>query len=152
LEPVRQAIAEVLGRPVAFAPDCVGDAAKAGIAQMKDGDVLLLENTRYHAGEEKNEEAFTGALAELGDIYVNDAFSTAHRAHASTEGLARRLPSLAGRSMEKELKALDAALGGQPKRPVAAVVGGAKVSSKIDLLENLIRKVDILVIGGGMAN
>ncbi|MCW5713658.1 MAG: phosphoglycerate kinase [Bauldia sp.] len=152
LEPVRQAIADVIGRPVAFATDCIGEAAAAEIARMNDGDVLMLENTRYHAGEEKNDAAFTQSLAELGDIYVNDAFSTAHRAHASTEGLARHLPSFAGRSMEKELKALDAALGGQPKRPVCAVVGGAKVSSKIDLLENLIRKVDILVIGGGMAN
>ncbi|MCC6735779.1 MAG: phosphoglycerate kinase [Bauldia sp.] len=152
LEPVRQAIADVIGRPVGFASDCIGDAAKAEIAKMKNGDVLMLENTRYHAGEEKNEAAFTKALAELGDVYVNDAFSTAHRAHSSTEGLARHLPSYAGRSMEKELTALGAALGGEPKRPVVAVVGGAKVSSKIDLLENLIKKVDILVIGGGMAN
>jgi phosphoglycerate kinase len=118
---------------------------------MAPGDILLLENTRFHAGEEANDEAFVAALAALGDVYVNDAFSAAHRAHASTEGLARHLPAYAGRSMEQELKALGAALG-QPLRPVVAVVGGAKVSSKIDLLENLIAKVDALVIGGGMAN
>lgn len=152
LAPVREAIAEVIGQDVAFAGDCVGEPASVAIAAMAPGDVLLLENTRYHAGEEANDAAFTASLAALGDIYVNDAFSTAHRAHASTEGLARHLPSFAGRSMESELKALDAALGGEPKRPVCAVVGGAKVSSKIDLLENLIQRVDILVIGGGMAN
>lgn len=152
LAPVRDAIAAVIGRPVAFAEDCVGEAAAAAIGAMKPGDVLILENTRFHAGEEKNDPAFTSALASLGDIYVNDAFSTAHRAHASTEGLAKHLPAFAGRQMEKELSALDAALGGEPRRPVCAVVGGAKVSSKIDLLENLIKKVDILVIGGGMAN
>ncbi|MGD9739218.1 MAG: phosphoglycerate kinase [Bauldia sp.] len=152
LAPVRDAIADVIGRPVGFAEDCVGEVAAAAIAAMKSGDVLILENTRYHAGEEKNDAAFTASLAALGDVYVNDAFSTAHRAHSSTEGLAKHLPAYAGRQMEKELSALDAALGGEPKRPVCAVVGGAKVSSKIDLLENLIRKVDILVIGGGMAN
>ena len=152
LKPVRAAIASVLGKPVQFADDCVGEVASAAIDRMKPGDVLLLENTRYHAGEEENDSAFTAALAALGDVYVNDAFSTAHRAHASTEGLAHYMPAYAGRTMESELKALDAALGGQPKRPVVAVVGGAKVSSKIDLLENLIKKVDILVIGGGMAN
>ena len=152
LKPVRTAIAAVLGKPVEFADDCVGEVASAAIDRMKPGDVLLLENTRDHAGEEENDSAFTAALAALGDAYVNDAFSTAHRAHASTEGLAHYMPAYAGRTMESELKALDAALGGQPKRPVVAVVGGAKVSSKIDLLENLIKKVDILVIGGGMAN
>jgi len=151
LEPVRAAIARALDRPVDFAEDCIGEAAEAAIAGMAPGDILLLENTRFHAGEEANDEAFTAALASLGDAYVNDAFSAAHRAHASTEGLARKLPAYAGRSMEKELKALQAALG-EPARPVVAVVGGAKVSSKIDLLENLIAKVDALVIGGGMAN
>ncbi len=151
LEPVRAAIATALDRPVDFADDCIGDIAAAAVAEMGPGNILLLENTRFHAGEEANDPAFTEALAALGDIYVNDAFSAAHRAHASTEGLAHRLPSYAGRSMEKELKALQAALG-QPKRPVVAVVGGAKVSSKIDLLENLINRVDALVIGGGMAN
>jgi phosphoglycerate kinase len=151
LAPVRSAIAEVLGRPVDFAEDCIGDKAASAVADMAPGDVLLLENTRFHGGEEANEEGFVAALAALGDAYVNDAFSAAHRAHASTEGLAHRLPAFAGRSMEKELKALQSALG-EPKRPVVAVVGGAKVSSKIDLLENLIAKVDALVIGGGMAN
>lgn len=151
LTPVRGAIAEVLDRPVDFAEDCIGELAEAAVSEMAPGDVLLLENTRFHEGEEANDPAFIDALAALGDAYVNDAFSAAHRAHASTEGLARKLPSYAGRSMEKELKALEAALG-TPKRPVVAVVGGAKVSSKIDLLENLITRVDALVIGGGMAN
>jgi phosphoglycerate kinase len=151
LAPVRAAIATALDRPVDFAEDCIGPVAEAAIADMGPGNILLLENTRFHAGEEANDDAFADALAALGDIYVNDAFSAAHRAHASTEGLARRLPAYAGRSMEKELTALEAALG-NPKRPVVAVVGGAKVSSKIDLLENLIAKVDALVIGGGMAN
>ena len=151
LSPIRAAIAKALDRPVDFAEDCIGDVAAKAIADMAPGDVLLLENTRFHAGEEANEESFVAALAALGDAYVNDAFSAAHRAHASTEGLARSLPAYAGRSMEQELKALQSALG-EPKRPAVAVVGGAKVSSKIDLLENLIKKVDALVIGGGMAN
>lgn len=151
LAAIRGAIADTLGRPIGFADDCIGAPAEAAVAAMASGDVLLLENTRFHAGEEANDEAFVAALAKLGDAYVNDAFSTAHRAHASTEGLAHKLPAYAGRSMEKELDALEAALG-EPKHPVVAVVGGAKVSSKIDLLENLINKVDALVIGGGMAN
>ncbi len=151
LGPVREALGAALGRPVAFAGDCIGTAAAAAVAAMKPGDVLLLENTRFHAGEEENEPGFIAALAANGDVYVNDAFSAAHRAHASTEGLARRLPAYAGRSMEKELAALGAALE-SPQRPVVAVVGGAKVSSKIDLLENLVGRVDYLVIGGGMAN
>jgi len=151
LKPVVPAIVAVIGRPVAFAEDCIGDAAEKAVAAMKDGDVLLLENTRFHKGEEKNDPAFVEALAGLGDLYVNDAFSAAHRAHGSTEGVARKLPAFAGRSMQKELEALDAALG-SPKHPVVAIVGGAKVSSKIDLLENLVGKVDALVIGGGMAN
>ncbi len=151
LSVVRPALAEALGVPVTFHPDCVGDEAKAAVAAMTDGEVVLLENTRFHPGEEKNDGAFADALAALGDVYVNDAFSAAHRAHASTEGLARRLPSAAGRLMEAELTALERALG-HPERPVVAVVGGAKVSTKLDLLSNLVRKVDQLVIGGGMAN
>jgi phosphoglycerate kinase len=151
LAPVVPALSEALGRPVAFAEDCVGEAAKAAVAALKDGEVMLLENTRYHAGEEKNDPAFTDALAENGDIYVNEAFSAAHRAHASTEGLAHRLPAYAGRLMQAELDALTKGLEA-PARPVIAIVGGAKVSSKIDLLQNLVAKVDMLVIGGGMAN
>ncbi len=151
LAPVRGALAAALDRPVDFAADCIGEEAISAVAAMAPGDVLLLENTRFHEGEEANDSAFTTALARLGDVYVNDAFSAAHRAHASTEGLAHLLPAYAGRSMEKELQALEAALG-EPKRPVVAVVGGAKVSSKIDLLENLVGKVNALVIGGGMAN
>lgn len=151
LAPVAPAVAAVVGRPVAFASDCIGAAAADAVAKLANGDILLLENTRFHKAEEKNGADFAKALAENGDAYVNDAFSAAHRAHASTEGLAHLLPAFAGRSMQAELTALGAALG-QPKRPVLAVVGGAKVSSKIDLLENLVGKVDLLVIGGGMAN
>jgi phosphoglycerate kinase len=151
LAPIAEATAEVLGHAVAFASDCIGDAASKAVAAMQDGDVLLLENTRFHKGEEKNEAEFTKALAANGDIYVNDAFSAAHRAHASTEGLARHLPAHAGRTMQAELEALEKGLG-NPVRPVVAIVGGAKVSSKIDLLMNLVKKVDALVIGGGMAN
>ncbi len=151
LEPVVPALGAALGRDVAFAADCVGDAAAQAVAALKDGDVLLLENTRYHAGEEKNDAAFADALAANGDVYVNEAFSAAHRAHASTEGLAHRLPAYAGREMQAELDALTKGLE-SPQRPVIALVGGAKVSSKIDLLENLVAKVDMLVIGGGMAN
>jgi phosphoglycerate kinase len=151
LRPVASAVSELLGRPVGFAADCVGDVAKGAISAMKDGDVLLLENTRFHKGEEKNDPAFVAALAELGDFYVNDAFSAAHRAHASTEGVARLLPCCAGRAMQAELDALTLALG-TPIRPVTAIVGGAKVSTKLDLLGNLVKRVDILVIGGGMAN
>lgn len=151
LGPVALAVASLLGQPVVFADDCIGQAAKDAIDVMVDGDVLLLENTRYHAGEEKNDPDFAKALAANGDIYVNDAFSAAHRAHGSTEGIARLLPAYAGRTMQAELEALGSALG-NPVRPVLAVVGGAKVSSKIDLLENLVTRVDMLVIGGGMAN
>jgi phosphoglycerate kinase len=151
LKPVAAALAEQIGRPVAFAGDCIGkDAAKA-VKAMQDGDVLVLENTRFHAGEETNDPAFVKELAKNGDLYVNDAFSAAHRAHASTEGIARLLPAAAGRLMEAELKALEAALG-DPVRPLVAVVGGAKVSTKLDLLGNLVERVDHLVIGGGMAN
>jgi phosphoglycerate kinase len=151
LKPIAPVLAEHLGKPVAFAADCIGDAAKASIAKLRDGDVLLLENTRFHKGEEKNDPAFVAALAELGDIYVNDAFSAAHRAHASTEGLAHRLPAYAGRTMQAELEALGKALD-NPLRPVMAVVGGAKISTKLELMGNLLKKVDILAIGGGMAN
>ena len=151
LAPIARAATDVLGRPVAFAADCIGEAAASAVAAMKGGDVLLLENTRFHKGEEKNEPDFVAALAQNGDIYVNDAFSAAHRAHASTEGLARVLPAYAGRSMQAELEALEKGLG-KPARPVVAIVGGAKVSTKIDLLTNLVEKVDALVIGGGMAN
>ena len=140
-----------LGQPVAFAEDCIGAPAKEAVAALAPGGVLLLENTRFHAGEEKNDPMMAAALAALGDVYVNDAFSAAHRAHASTEGIARLLPSCAGMLMAQELGALEKALGA-PVRPVVAVVGGAKVSTKLDLLGNLVNKVDHLVIGGGMAN
>ena len=148
---IAPSVEEVLDQRVAFASDCIGDVATAAIAEMNDGDVLLLENTRFHKGEEKNEAGFVAELAKNGDIYVNDAFSAAHRAHASTEGLAHHLPAYAGRTMQAELEALEKGLG-QPSRPVVAIVGGAKVSTKIDLLSNLVGKVDALVIGGGMAN
>ncbi|SDU35186.1 phosphoglycerate kinase [Stappia sp. ES.058] len=151
LAPVAAALTERLGAPVAFAADCVGETARVAVDALNDGDCLLLENTRFHAGEEANDDAFADDLATLGDLYINDAFSAAHRAHATTEGLARRLPAYAGRTMQAELEALEKALT-TPKRPVMAVVGGAKVSSKIDLLANLVKKVDTLVIGGGMAN
>ncbi|MBR0662504.1 phosphoglycerate kinase [Neoroseomonas oryzicola] len=151
LKPLQEALSAALRRPVAWADDCIGPEAEAAVAALKDGEILLLENTRYHAGEEKNDPAMAAALAKLADAFVNDAFSAAHRAHASTEGVARLLPSYAGRLMEAELKALDAALG-NPARPVVAIVGGAKVSTKLDLLGNLSKKVDVLVIGGAMAN
>jgi phosphoglycerate kinase len=151
LRPVADALAAVLQRRVTFAEDCLGAEAEGLVAAMRDGEVLVLENTRYHAGEEANDAAHATALSRHGEIYVNDAFSAAHRAHASTEGVARLLPSYAGRLLEAELAALDAALG-NPQRPAAAIVGGAKVSSKLDLLGNLIHKVDLLVIGGAMAN
>jgi len=151
LKPLAAALANTLGRPVAFAADCIGPVAQAGVAKLKDGDVLLLENTRFHPGEEKNDLQFAKALAGLGDIYVNDAFSAAHRAHASTEGIAHLLPSAAGRSMEAELTHLGKALD-HPERPVMAVIGGAKISTKIALVENLLGKVDMMAIGGAMAN
>lgn len=140
-----------LKRKVDFADDCVGEAAAAVVSAMADGDVALLENTRFHKGEEKNDPAFADEVAKLGDIFVNDAFSAAHRAHATTEGLARKLPAIAGRTMQAELEALESALT-NPARPVMAVVGGAKVSTKLELLGNLVSRVDYLVIGGGMAN
>ena len=152
LKPIAAAFAEVLGKPVHFAENCgFGPKAKAFIASRAPGDVILMENTRFEPGEEKNDPDLAEAMAALGDIYVNDAFSAAHRAHVSTEGLARRLPAYAGKAMETELDALEKALG-TPQRPVLAVVGGAKVSTKIDLLKNLVSKVDMLAIGGGMAN
>jgi len=151
LGPVAKPLADKVGRPVAFASDCVGPVAEEAVAKMKDGDVLLLENTRFHAEEEKNDPEFSKKLAKLADLYVNDAFSSAHRAHASTEGVAHLLPSAAGRSMEAELSHLQKALE-SPTRPLMAVIGGAKVSSKIALLENLVKRVDTLVIGGAMAN
>jgi phosphoglycerate kinase len=151
LRPIAEALAEVLGKPVAFAEDCVGETALGAVAALRDGDVLVLENTRYHAGEEANDAGLAKELAALADVYVNDAFSAAHRAHASTEGVAHLLPSYAGRLMQAELTALEAALG-SPARPVAAIVAGSKVSTKLDLLSNLVGKVDILVIGGAMAN
>ena len=142
---------KAFGVPVKFAEDCIGGPAKVAVAELGAGEVLLLENTRFHAEETENDGSFAAALAALGDVYVNDAFSAAHRAHASTEGIARLLPSCAGRLMAEELSALETALG-SPTRPVVAVVGGAKVSTKLDLLNNLVTKVDHLVIGGGMAN
>ncbi|MGB3448070.1 MAG: phosphoglycerate kinase [Xanthobacteraceae bacterium] len=151
LKPVASELAKVINRPVAFADDCIGEPAEKAVAAMKDGGILCLENTRFHKEEEKNDPAFVAALAKLGDLWVNDAFSAAHRAHASTEGLGHKLPAYAGRTMQAELDALNKALDA-PKKPVIAIIGGAKVSTKIDLLENLVKKVDALVIGGGMAN
>ncbi|MEW6767253.1 MAG: phosphoglycerate kinase [Pseudomonadota bacterium] len=151
LKPVAVALGYVVKKQVQFAPDCIGEVAEKAVAAMKDGDILCLENTRFHPGEEKNDPAFVGQLAKLGDIWVNDAFSAAHRAHASTEGLGHKLPAYAGRTMEAELSALNKALDA-PTHPVIAIIGGAKVSTKLDLLENLVSKVDALVIGGGMAN
>ena len=151
LKPIAEALSAHTGGKVAFAADCIGDTAAHAVEALAAGGILVLENTRFHAGEEKNDPEFAAALAKNGDIYVNDAFSCAHRAHGSTEGITRFLPSYAGRAMEAELTALEAALG-TPQRPVVAVVGGAKISTKIALLANLVKKVDALVIGGGMAN
>ena len=151
LKPVVAPLADLLGVPVAFADDCIGAEAKTAVDALQPGDVLLLENVRYHAGEEKNDAEFARQLADNGDLYVNDAFSAAHRAHGSTEGIARILPAYAGEQMRRELEALDAALGA-PKRPVLGIVGGSKVSTKLDLLNNLVGKLDRLAIGGGMAN
>ncbi len=151
LAPVVDDLERLLGAPVRFAPDCVGDEARSAIADLDAGGVILLENVRFHAGEEANDPAFAQQLADLGDLYVDDAFSAAHRAHASTEGLARLLPAYAGESMRRELDALDAALG-KPQKPVIGIVGGAKVSTKLDLLKNLVARLDRLAIGGGMAN
>ena len=151
LEPVAGPLSALLGRPVRFVGDCVNELADQAVAEMKPGEVALLENTRFHSGEEVNRERLVDGMAKLADFYVNDAFSAAHRAHASTEGVAHKLPAFAGRSMEAELDALEKALG-NPEHPVAAVVGGAKVSTKLDVLKHLVAKVDHLIIGGGMAN
>jgi phosphoglycerate kinase len=151
LRPLAEPLAQAIGRPVAFAQDCIGPVAERAVAALKDGQVVLLENTRFHKGEEENDPAMARQLAALGDIFVNDAFSAAHRAHASTEGVARLLPNAAGRSMQAELTHLEKALG-NPARPLMAVVGGAKVSTKIELLQNLVKRVETLVIGGAMAN
>ncbi|WP_428406884.1 phosphoglycerate kinase [Hyphococcus sp.] len=151
LKPVAKVLGDHLGGPVEFVEDCIGDPVKKAVKSMLDGDVALLENTRFHAGEEKNDPEFAKALAEHADAYVNDAFSAAHRAHASTEGIAHLLPSAAGRAMERELDYLKAALSA-PVRPMMTVVGGAKVSTKIELLLNLVGKANILAVGGGMAN
>jgi phosphoglycerate kinase len=151
LRPVVEPLAKLIGAPVAFADDCVGEVAERAEGYLQPGGVLLLENLRYHAGEEANDPAFARQLAALGDLYVDDAFSAAHRAHASTEGIAHLLPAYAGESMRRELDALDRALG-HPERPVLGIVGGSKVSSKLDLLTHLISKLDRLAIGGGMAN
>ena len=151
LSKITRPLSQVLGREVQFIPDCAGQAAVDGIAVMRPGDIAILENTRFHAGEEQNDPALAEAMAAIADMYVNDAFSAAHRAHVSTEGIAHKLPAFAGRAMERELDALQAALG-TPVKPVAAVVGGAKVSTKLDVLNHLVTKVDHLIIGGGMAN
>jgi phosphoglycerate kinase len=151
LKQVAITLAYIIRKHIEFVSDCIGPKAEQAVARMKAGDIVCLENTRFHRGEEKNDPAFVAELAKLGDIWVNDAFSTAHRAHASTEGLGHVLPAYAGRSMQTELDALTKALE-KPIHPVIAVVGGAKVSTKLDLLENLVTKVDALVIGGGMAN
>ncbi|MFV2053032.1 phosphoglycerate kinase [Aliiroseovarius sp. YM-037] len=151
LKPLVPELEKAFGVPVRFAEDCIGLPAKKAVGALQTGEVLLLENTRFHDGEEKNDPMFAASLAALGELYCNDAFSAAHRAHGSTEGIAQLLPACAGRLMQAELKALEAALSA-PARPVGAVVGGAKVSTKLDLLGNLVTKVDYLVIGGGMAN
>lgn len=151
LKIVADALAQVLNKPVQFATDCVGETAKTAINQMQNGDIVVLENLRFHAGEEQNAPVFAQQLADLADVYVNDGFSVSHRAHASTHGIAQILPSYAGRNMQAELTALDSALG-NPEKPVAAIVGGAKVSTKLDVLTHLVKQVDVLIIGGGMAN
>ncbi|MBO1328723.1 phosphoglycerate kinase [Acetobacter suratthaniensis] len=151
LKPIATALATALGRPVSFAHDCIGDEAEAAVRTLRDGEVLLLENTRFQPGEEKNDPDLATAIARLGDVYVNDAFSAAHRAHASTAGVAEHLPAFGGRLMEAELAALYAALE-NPERPVGAIVGGAKISTKLELLENMLAKVNMLAIGGAMAN
>src|SRR6185437_10905504 len=151
LKPVAAEVAHIIKRPIKFVDDCIGDGAERAVAAMKPGDILCLENTRFHAGEEKNDPQFAAQLAKLGDIYVNDAFSVSHRAHASTEGLAHLLPAFAGRTLQAELEAFEKVLD-KPTRPLAAIVGGAKISTKLDLLGNLLARVDVLIIGGAMAN
>ena len=151
LKPVVAELAHVIKRPVKFADDCIGETAEQAVAELRPGNILCLENTRFYPGEENNDPEFAKALAKLGDIYVNDAFSVSHRAHASTEGIAHLLPAYAGRTLQTELDALVKALE-HPDRPLTAIVGGAKVSTKLDLLGNLLRKIDVLIIGGAMAN
>lgn len=151
LKPVAAEVARIIKRPVKFADDCIGEPAEQAVDAMKPGEILCLENTRFHAGEEKNDPVFVAELGKLGDIWVNDAFSAAHRAHASTEGLGHKLPAYAGRTMQAEFEALAKALE-NPQRPLVAIVGGAKISTKLDLLGNLLDKVNALIIGGAMAN
>ena len=151
LKPVAAEVARIVKRPVKFADDCIGEVAERAVAALKQGEILCLENTRFYPGEEKNDPAFAAALAKLGDIWVNDAFSAAHRAHASTEGLGHLLPAYAGRTLQAELEAFEKVLG-TPARPLAAIVGGAKISTKLDLLGHLLQKVDVLIVGGAMAN
>ena len=151
LKPVAAEVAHILKRPVKFVDDCIGETAERAVAAMKPDDILCLENTRFYPGEEKNDPAFVAALAKLGDIFVNDAFSVSHRAHASTAGLAHALPSFAGRTLQAELEAFEKVLD-KPERPLTAIVGGAKISTKLDLLGNLLERVDVLIIGGAMAN
>ena len=151
LAPIVSTLSDMIGEDVAFGTDCIGPMAEAAVTNLQDGEILLLENTRFHAGEETNEPSFVNALAANGDLFVSDAFSAAHRAHASTVGLANHMDAVAGRTMQAELEALESGLG-NPERPVIAIVGGAKVSTKLELLGNLVSKVDHLVIGGGMAN
>lgn len=151
LRPVGKALSERYGKPVFFVDDCIGEVPQKAVSEMKNGDVILLENVRFYPEEEKDDKNFAQAIAMLGQVYVNDAFSCAHRAHATTHGIATLLPAYAGRLMEAELNALSAALV-KPERPVVAIVGGAKISTKIDLLNNLVTKIDVLALGGGMAN
>jgi phosphoglycerate kinase len=151
LAPIGKALETALGKKISFVSDCIGDAPKAAIAKMKEGDITLLENVRFYPEEEKDDPAFAAKIASLGDVYVNDAFSAAHRAHATTHGIAKILPAYAGRLMEAEISALSKALE-HPERPVVAIVGGSKISTKLDLLNNLVCKIDTLVLGGGMAN
>jgi phosphoglycerate kinase len=151
LKPVAAEVAHIIKRPVKFVDDCIGDAAERAVAAMKNGDIVCLENTRFHPGEEKDDPVFVAALARLGDIFVNDAFSVSHRAHASTEGLAHVLPAYAGRTLQAELEAFEKVLD-KPARPLTAIIGGAKISTKLDLLGHLLKKVDVLIVGGAMAN
>ena len=151
LKPVAAEVAHTIKRPIKFVDDCVGEKAEQAVAAMKPGDIICLENTRFYPGEEKNDPAFVAQLAKLGDLFVNDAFSVSHRAHASTEGLSHLLPAFAGRTLQAELEAFEKVLD-KPARPVVAIVGGAKISTKLDLLSNLLAKVDVLIIGGAMAN
>ncbi len=151
LKPVAAEVAHTIKRPIKFVGDCIGEEAERAVAAMRPGEILCLENTRFHAGEEKNDPAFVASLAKLGDLFVNDAFSVSHRAHASTEGLSHVLPAFAGRTLQAELEAFEKVLD-KPGRPLVAIVGGAKISTKLDLLSNLLAKVDVLIIGGAMAN